>query len=464
MPRPHEMRDLIVLLPGIMGSVLKKDNKVVWGFAPGAVTRALFTGGGAIASALEMKGDDPLRDTLGDGVTADELLPDLHLLPGFWKIDGYSAITTFIGSTFDVEPGKNFRVFPYDWRRDNRAAARKLQRDTHTWLQEWRRQSPNAKLILIAHSMGGIVSRYFLDVLEGWKETRALITFGTPYRGSLNALDTLCNGLRKGPVTLDRLSDFCRSCTSIYQLLPIYPVYDDGGGKPLRIGEVTGIPGVDPGRAKDALAVHREIMTAVDSNLKVDTYNKGRYKLFPIVGNVQSTLQSAILQNGKVVLSTSLEKVDNSGDGTVPRVSAIPHEYSKADNATFAAMKHGSLQNTPSLLEHLEGVITGLDLDLGKFLEPDKRVQLSLSAGDVYFTDERVTIGVDAGEDRLDLKARIIDGVTSTQIAEQDMRDNRDGTYSADCGFLQEGSYRVEVGGMSAATVADSFGVSARVS
>jgi pimeloyl-ACP methyl ester carboxylesterase len=463
MPKPQEMRDLIVLLPGVMGSVLKKDNKVVWGFRPGAITRALFTGGGAIASALEMKGDDPVRDTLDDGVTAEGLLPDLHLLPGYWKIDGYSAITQFIQSTFEVELGKNFRVFPYDWRRDNRAAARRLQRATHTWLQEWRRQSPDAKLILIAHSMGGIVSRYFLDVLEGWKDTKALITFGTPYRGSLNALDTLSNGLKKGPVTLDQLSEFCRSCTSIYQLLPIYPVYDDGSGTSLRVGETTGIPGVDAGKAKDALGVHREIMIAVDANLKSEAYQTGRYKLFPIVGNVQSTLQSAVLQNGRVLLRTSLENKDNSGDGTVPRVSAIPHEYGKANNATFAAMKHGSLQNTPSLLEHLEGVITGLDIDLGTFLEPDKRVKLSLTAGDVYFTDERVTIGVDAGEDKLSLKARIIDSVTGAQVAEQAMRDNGDGTYSADCGLLKEGSYRVEVGGTSAAMVADSFGVSERV-
>ena len=44
------------------------------------------------------------------------------------------------------------------------------------------------------------------------------------------------------------------------------------------------------------------------------------------------------------------------------------------------------------------------------------------------------------------------------------MRDNRDGTYAADCGLLNEGSYRVEVSGTSAAMVADSFGVSERVS
>ena len=42
-------------------------------------------------------------------------------------------------------------------------------------------------------SMGGLVSRYFLEVLEGWRDARALLTFGTPYRGSLNALDALAS-------------------------------------------------------------------------------------------------------------------------------------------------------------------------------------------------------------------------------------------------------------------------------
>src|SRR5262245_58206942 len=119
----HEMRDLIVLLPGITGSVLKKDGKTVWGFAPGAVARALFTGGHAISRSLHLEGDDPEQETLDDGVTADALLPDLHLIPGFWKIDGYGLVSDTIRRAFDVRDGENFFAFPYDWRRDNRAAA-----------------------------------------------------------------------------------------------------------------------------------------------------------------------------------------------------------------------------------------------------------------------------------------------------------------------------------------------------
>ena len=45
--------------------------------------------------------------------------------------------------------------------------------------------------------MGGLVSRYYLEVLGGWRDTRRLITFGTPYRGSLNAVDFAANGFSK---------------------------------------------------------------------------------------------------------------------------------------------------------------------------------------------------------------------------------------------------------------------------
>jgi hypothetical protein len=182
-----QMPDVIVLLPGITGSVLKKEGKVVWGYSASSIGKALFTMGGSLRDALALPHDDSALDDLGDGVTADELMPDLHLLPGIWKIDGYTKVAETLLATFELTEGENFFRFPYDWRRDNRVAARKLARLSHEWLRNWRSKNGfgDAKLILIAHSMGGLVSRYFLECLEGWKDTKGLITFGTPFRGSL---------------------------------------------------------------------------------------------------------------------------------------------------------------------------------------------------------------------------------------------------------------------------------------
>jgi pimeloyl-ACP methyl ester carboxylesterase len=199
-----------------------------------------------------LSGDSPAADVLGDGIVAERIFPDTHLLPGLWKIDGYSTLVRAITGEFDTRPGLNYFEFPYDWRRDNRVAARRLARLAPGWLKAWRQASGNldAKLILIAHSMGGLVSRYFLEVLGGWRDTRMLITFGTPYRGSLTALNVLANGFRKsvGLLTVVEMSSLVRSFTSVYQLLPIYPCYDPGSGQLQRVGEVTDIPNVDAER------------------------------------------------------------------------------------------------------------------------------------------------------------------------------------------------------------------------
>ena len=105
--------------------------------------------------------------------------------------------------------------------------------------------------MLVGHSMGGLVARHYLEVLDGWRDTRMLVTFGTPYRGSLNALDFLCNGFKKkiGPIGVD-LTRLLRSLTSVYQLLPRYPVIDSGSGDLTRVAETADLPGVDPVRAE----------------------------------------------------------------------------------------------------------------------------------------------------------------------------------------------------------------------
>jgi len=183
MARRQAMPDVIVVLPGILGSALSRDGRELWGLSAAAGLHALGSMGGSIRS-LQIT-EDSTAPTLDDGISAERLLPDLHVMPYVWKIDGYTELTKMLGAHFDVEPGENYFELPYDWRRDNRVAACRLARDSRRWLHRWRESSGNvhAKLILIAHSMGGLVARYFLEVLEGWRDTKALITFGTPYRG-----------------------------------------------------------------------------------------------------------------------------------------------------------------------------------------------------------------------------------------------------------------------------------------
>ena len=63
------MRDVVVCLPGITGSVLQKDGKDVWNISGGALINALRTLGGSIKD-LKLEEDPPDADDLGDGITA----------------------------------------------------------------------------------------------------------------------------------------------------------------------------------------------------------------------------------------------------------------------------------------------------------------------------------------------------------------------------------------------------------
>ncbi len=378
------MPDVVVVLPGILGSVLERDGKAVWAVRAGAVARALFTLGANI-KALELGGDDPDVDELGDGVTATALMDDVHLVPGLWKIDGYGAMTDSVKSTFDVTDGENYFEFPYDWRRDNRVAGRRLRQQSHEWLRSWRERSGNAdaRLILLAHSMGGLVARSFLELEDGWRDTRSLITFGTPYRGSLNALGFIANGFRKGvgPLTVD-LSDLLRSLTSVYQLLPIYPCIDGGDGTLHRAAETDVVPNLVAERAAAALAFHRSIEHAVDEHRRDDTYRRAGYDIFPIVGISQTTAQSARPAGNRMEMLDTIAGRDDGGDGTVPRASATPIEFDDPKRATFSPSPHASVHQTTASLAHVEGVLTADEVPTGAYRAAPKA--MSLAVDDVY--------------------------------------------------------------------------------
>lgn len=450
-----KMPDVVVLLPGITGSQLRQRGNVVWGYSAGTIGKALWTLGGSMERTLALPNDDPTRDELDDGIVADALIPDLHLIPGFWKIDGYTAIVDAIAANFELRAGENFFQFPYDWRRDNRVAARKLAKSAHTWLTAWRQSSgnANAKLILIAHSMGGLVSRYFLECLEGWKDAKALISFGTPYRGSLNALDMLANGLKKGPIDLSKVA---REFTAVYQLLPIFECYDGGNGKLIRVGETSGIPNVDAGKAAAALAFHHEIGNAVAANQKLPQYQSGGYRIYPVVGTAQQTNLSARLGGNKVTMLQTYKGDALGGDGTVPRVSAIPLEMSDNPAATYAATQHGSLQNADAVLAHLMGVLSGLDLDLGDFKKP--KIAVALEVEDLYVVGEAVSVRARPRND-VALAATFRRSGESAPLARLAMTPAENDWYGATFIPPAPGAYRVTVSGENVEQAEDAFAV-----
>jgi pimeloyl-ACP methyl ester carboxylesterase len=459
------IKDVVVLLPGLLGSVLKRDGKEIWGLSGSAIFRALFSGAGSVKS-LTLKSDSG-GERADDGVEATAMLPDTHLLPGFWKVDGYTRVAETLVSQLGLIPGANFFEFPYDWRRDIRFTAKRLAQQAPRWLHAWRNSHgghPDARLILVGHSMGGVVSRYFLECLGGWKDTRALITFGTPHRGSFMALQALALGFRKnlGPLNLFDLTEMVRSLPSAYQLLPIYPCVQMPDGRVVRPGEAQGIGGLDPARAAQGLAFQREIESAMLANSRSSAYLEQGYNLHPVVGTFQPTLQGVrVLASGALeMLHSDPDGTDHGGDGTVPRVSAFPLEERHHARVMYSPTSHASLQNAFEVLAHVQGVLTGQDINLSKYRAPElTSKQLSLHIEDAYAHDEPVTVRVRPSAEPVSLRAYATN-VKTQQTFSVALERNADGFHVGELPPLPAALYRVSVkGGPEVIPVTDVFAV-----
>jgi pimeloyl-ACP methyl ester carboxylesterase len=407
-------RDVVILLPGITGSVLADERKKeVWSVSGGALWKAVATFGASVTGLELAPGGDP------GGVKATRLMPDATLLPGLIKIDGYSTTEKIIVSRLGLEPGANYFPFPYDWRLDNRIHAKALAKFAWDKLAAWRASSgaADARLVLIGHSMGGLIAQYFLEALGGWQDTAQLITLGTPRAGSLSAVEFIVNGMRKGigPVGLD-LSPLLRSFPSVYQLLPTYPCIDDGAGKLKAVADAA-LANLDPRRAADALAFHAEIENARADNAKTEAYWRSGYADHPIVGIEQPTAQTARTTGKGVEMLRSWNGKDEGGDGTVPRRAAAPAALPAGAPAgalpppqVYAAEMHGSLQNAAGSLANIHGILTPL--------EPEEKFRaaptlgISLDIDDVVLPGEVLKVRASIGDDEggIDLRLTRIGG------------------------------------------------------
>lgn len=476
---PGEMRDIMVILPGIMGSILQKDGKDLWNVSGQAIWQVVKSLGNNLDD-LKLEGDDSEGGDLGDGIVPSGLIRDTHIIPGLAKIDGYNRTAKLITDNFNViagdiyndpdERAANFYQFPYDWRRDNRANAHILKRLLDIRLKTWRESSgnSNAKIILLAHSMGGLISRYYLEVLDGWQDARALFTFGTPYRGAVNAANMLANGFRKGGIDVTKvlgLKEIINSMTSIYQLLPIYPVLEfEGESK--RIAEIDNLPNIDRQRAAQALAFHREIEAGVKAN------NHNAYATVPFVGVKQPTLQSAVFSDATISVSRELPLIMRNrnleslaeGDGTVPKISAFPIEFSDRDVLeipSFIAEAHGSLQNQRSILLNLLNKLqisqatSGTLEDIrGRGSEKSRSIQatdkgISLLLDDLYLKDEPIIIKAKTNPKNVNfggLKGHIVCVDHRRSDIDVDFLDTNDGwSISPESLSLEPGLYRLKV-------------------
>jgi pimeloyl-ACP methyl ester carboxylesterase len=357
--------DVVVVLPGIMGSTLGVRGK---DGSPAADNLFWAPSGGAIWKLLTRRGsilDHELPEGVGDahpddGVEPVSLMPDVHAIPGIWTpLKGYDVLVNHLRSLgyHDATSDRpaNLVLAPYDWRLSNRYNGERLATVVEPALERWRAQGgsyADARLVFVCHSMGGLVARWYIEKCGGHEVTRKLITLGTPWRGATNAIEQLVNGVRKGvgPLSIN-LTSFARSLPSLHQLMPEFACIADGSDY-LKTTEAT-VPELRTDMVTDAMAFHTELQEAERGRAD----SRGMAHL--VVGIRQPTNTTVRLAGGRATVSEAFGSDNDYGDGTVPLTGAIGHDERLDTNiAVRVPENHSALQCNRFVLDQIQEILT----------------------------------------------------------------------------------------------------------
>jgi len=195
-------RRAVVFVPGFAGSTLWNGSEKIW------PTRA------ALLHPDVMYRENPLQ--------ARGLVDEVVIIPNLIKLDRYSSLINYLKEGLEYESGKDLLEFAYDFRQDNRESARQLAAAIEGW-------NVSGPITLIAHSMGSLVSRYYLECLGGKSKVERAIFLGGPHLGTPYAFMSLLSGPNLLPLGLlnARLRDLLATYPSWYQLLPTYQFASD---------------------------------------------------------------------------------------------------------------------------------------------------------------------------------------------------------------------------------------------
>ena len=275
------------------------------------------------------------------------------LLNGISKGLGLSPGRVVTAGAELVDPDATVVAFPYDFRRSVEQIANDLDRVV-------RARAQGRRVVLVAHSMGGLVAAWWWAFLSEGIDVHQIITLGTPFRGAAKALDVLVNGMRIGPFPATQaVSDMVRTWDSLFDLLPHYQVVDgtDKYQYPYELpsditSAVTGFSGKARAAYEKNRCLHDALVNKVlesGSNPFTVYYSQGHTTL----GHASIDTHS----DGLVVAKGNPRAIPASwdgGDGTVPAFSAIPDVLEdEVSRWRRLAGKHQDLVEEKSVFEHL---------------------------------------------------------------------------------------------------------------
>ncbi|TCO54364.1 esterase/lipase family protein [Actinocrispum wychmicini] len=440
-------QDAVVIVPGIMGSRLVETatGRELWGLRDPRWYVSAWSSGAAM-TALRLTEDE--RNGRVGRVTATGLLRFPAFAPVLAGFEPYTKLVDGVRGV--VADSAAILEFGYDWRLPVADNAIRLAEAANRHLERWRANprhaearavqpdGRSAQLVLVAHSMGGLLVRALSLIPGATANVRASVTLGTPFEGAAKAAVMLNDG-RDAPITLPRrrLRDLARTLPGVHDLLPTYRCVDDGDDvRRLEPSDVERLGGdydlavASRDRHTDApLPGHRALMGVEQPTVQSLTLKDGvvepRYHTFRV--NSDGTLVRD--ESGGLV------RVAGSGDGTVPRNSA------ELETASPLAQQHGALARTAEAVDFVRAVITGRDPHAARLGDGD----FGMDVPDVVQPDCAWTLTVTGVDSPRDAVCSVVD--TATGAVDQPPLHRRSGAIQAAVTVPAPGLYRVSVAG-----------------
>jgi len=280
----------IIVIPGFMGSELFLGSEKIW---PNA--RQIF------------KNPQLMKYTEDNSLVPKGLVDEVVIVPNLIKQEQYGRLINYLCESLGYESGKDLFEFAYDFRQDVRISARQLAQVVEDW-------GASGPVTLIAHSMGSLVSRYYVDQLGGEKRVERMILLGGPHFGAPKSIINLAIDPKVLPFGLlgARIREVLLTYPSVYQLLPEYPCAKDQNGNFVDFLH-------DPSWLPDGYAPYLKNAAQFRTELK----HRVAVPTVCVFGYGLKTLMGVRVERNSAGICTKVEMSnEDGGDSTVPESSA----------------------------------------------------------------------------------------------------------------------------------------------
>ena len=320
-------RKAIIIIPGIMGSELFAGQQI-----------GNFNYGTKLWDpSVNLQADDKIRKLICN--SSGESIYNIYAgnenfgaKKTYKRL--YQRLSTIFSSTYDII------YFPYDWRMSCADAAQKL----NTYIN----CSNYDKVILVAHSMGGLVAANYLAIgSQQRSKVEKLIALGSPFLGATELIRVYTKGMDLGflggLIANDDIKAIMPNIKSVYELLPTQKWFELTNKKVFTYTKLYTVPGYEDdgqtfvsqtyndtkNRLYKKLSNSNSMLLSLAENMHSNLFINGNYVTnlvdsYYIVGTNLPTVNSitATVTGETGAIETMGYPETTNGDGTVATWSA----------------------------------------------------------------------------------------------------------------------------------------------